>query len=192
MSKKKKNNNEPKLYHNGFPIDSTGELWFLYWCEELKNLGYIDKIERGKSYLLCNGLINSYLVQLKTKAKSMTETILMPHSYTSDFTITWKDEGKELFCNKFGEKWKNYFICTENLQSHVECKPEFDFNNMERLAKVNIKFVWDKYQDFIQIVTNTDLFKNTFVPEVLIKTKVGKDRKFNFKVRTLNEFIHAK
>lgn len=186
---KTKNKNEPKLEYEGFPLDSIGELHFLFWCEELKEKGFIKEIKRGKSYLLCDGLINSYLVQLKTKAKSMTQTIMMPHSYTSDFIIEWTEKGKEIFCNQFGEKWEKYFLCDKNLSSNIEAKPSFDQNNMERLAKINIKFVWDKYKDFIQIVKNEDLFKQTFVPTKLITTKHGKNRKFKFKVKTINEYL---
>ena len=47
----------------------------------------------------------------------------------------------------------------------------------------------DKYKDFIQIVKNEDLFKQTFVPEKLIITKLGKNRKFNFKVRKIDEYL---
>lgn len=174
----------------GIPIESVGEQYFLYWCLELKENGYIKNVLRGKSYLLCEALVNSYFVQLKTKSKSMTETILMPHTYTSDFIIEWTEKGKELFCNKFGEKWVKYFICNNSLITHIENKPsEFDFNNMERLAKVNIKFVWDKYKDFIQIVKNDDLFKSTFTPKKIIYKKNGEERARKFKVKTLEEFI---
>ncbi len=192
MSKKNKNKQQnkedPSFYHNGFPLDSKGEYDFLMWCEELKEAGFIDKIERGKSYLLCNGLTNSYLVQLKTKCKSMTQTIMMPHSYTSDFTITFTEQGRKIFCSKFGEKWEKLFMSNDGIV-HIENKPNFDQNNMERLARVNVKFVWDKYQEFVHIVKNDDIFRKTFLPQILVKTKQGKDRVWHFKIRTLNEFL---
>jgi len=193
MSKKNKyknyNKDEPKFHHGGFPLESIGELNFLYWAEELKENGFIKEIKRGKSYLLCEGLTNSYMVQLKTKAKTATQNILMPHSYTSDFTLVWEPKGAELFCNKFGEKWVKPFICDENLVSHLENKPGFDFANMSRLAKINVKFVWSKYKEFVQITVNDEIFQKTFVPKILLNTKHGKKRVFKWNPRSLEEYV---
>lgn len=182
-----------QLYHNGIPIDSQGEDWFLYWCDELIEAGYINKVERGKSYLLSDALYNNYVEQLKTKSKPKSEVVLHGHSYNLDFEVHWKYKAKNVFLDIFGEKWTKFFIVKDdkfgNFVSYIECKPAFDFQNMQRLATNCIKSLYDKHGIFCQMVKNEDLFKKTFVPKALLKLKNGNKRPFKFKVRTLEEFL---
>lgn len=176
---------------NGIPIDSIGEMYFAWYFEELKNHGYVKDYKRGKSYLLSDSLVNSYVVQLKTKSKPMHEVVLMGHSYNLDYEIEWTDLGAKLFCSRFGEKLTKAFVCNDLNISHLEAKPEYDFNNMTRLATLNIKWLYQKYGIYTQIVTPERIFKKTFTPKLMLKTKTGKDRKINFAVRSLEEYINT-
>ena len=73
--------------------------------------------------------------------------------------------------------------------SFIENKPEFDFANMTRLVGLNIKWMWQNYGIFVQLVKNRELFEETFTPKAILKTKTGKVRVFKHKVRTLEEYL---
>lgn len=181
-------NKKQNIIHN-LPVDSKGEEEFVVWMQECKENNLIVDFRRGKSYLLSNALHNNYVTQLKTKSKSSTQLILHGHSYNLDFEITWTEKGKELFCNTFGEKFTKVFICDQDNISYIETKPPFDFNNMTRLAVLNIKWLWDKYKVFCQIITNDELFKKTFVPKSLLLYKNGKPKNYKFKIKTIEQIL---
>lgn len=189
MSKtKKKKKYEEEV--NGLPVDSIGEVYFAWYFEELKQSGYVQDYKRGQSYLLSDSLINNYVVQLKTKSKPMHEVVLMGHSYNLDYEVTWTDLGVKHFCNKFGEKFTKPFVCDSNNKSYFEAKPSYDFNNMTRLATLNVKWLYQKYGIYTQVIVPERIFKKTFTPKLMLKTKTGKDRKLNFKVRSLEEYLN--
>lgn len=190
---KQKKNKKSKVLKTrtylGIPVDSDGEIHFIMWMEELKQNGYIKEYKRGESILLSNSVTNNYVQQLKTKSKPCHHTILMGHSYSWDFTIEWTELGLQYFVNKFGEKWEKPFLINSNSMSYIECKPPFDFQNMSRLAVLNIKWVWEKCQIFIQMVKNEELFEKTFTPKQYLITKSGKLRKTKHKIRSLEEYL---
>lgn len=176
-------------YYKDIPTDSQGEKEFCIWMEECKEHGLIKEYRRGQSYLLSDVLYNNYVEQLKTRSKPKAQIILRGHSYNLDFEIEWTELGKQVLCNTFGEKLTKVFICDKNNISYVETKPSFDFNNMTRLAVLNIKWLWDKYKIFCQIIMNHDLFKKTFVPKSLLYNKQGKPMSYKFQVRTIDNFL---
>lgn len=173
-------------------LDSQGEVDFCHYLQELKDNGYVKKFDRAETINLSKAMTNVFPVQLKTKSKKVVKTVLQKHDYTYDFDIFWTEKGLKYFCNKLGEEdWtKPFLINTENL-SQIENKPEFDFSNMTRLVNLNVKWMWDKYGIFIQVVKNKDLFTETFTPKTLLKTKTGKTRVFKWKVRTLEDYIKS-
>lgn len=187
MGKKKKVKLEEV---NGIPVDSIGEVYFAWYFQELKDNGLVKEYKRGQSYLLSDSLVNNYVMQLKTKSKPAQETILMGHSYNLDYEVEWTDEGVKHFCSKLGEKITKPFICTQDNKSYFEAKPIFDFNNMSRLATLNIKWLYQKYGIYTQLVVPEKIFAKTFTPQLMLKTKTGKDRKLNFKVRSLEQFLN--
>lgn len=190
---KQKKNKKPKAIKTrtylGIPVDSDGEIHFIMWMEELKQNGYIKEYKRGESILLSNSVTNNYVQQLKTKSKPCHHTILMGHSYSWDFTIEWTELGLQYFVSRFGEKWEKPFLINSKSMSFIECKPPFNFQNMSRLAVLNIKWVWEKCQIFIQMVKNEELFEKTFTPKQYLTTKSGKPRKTKHKIRTLQEYL---
>ena len=198
----KKNNKKKKeqLNYMGMDLDSLEELSFCFWCEELIEAGYISKVTRAKSYLLTDGIHNtySYVKQLKTKSKpiSSTQTILQGSSYNPDFHIYWTPKGIEKFCWQIGTNSKcdklfiNDLHFVLNGYTTVEIKPTFDQNGMERLFKNNQKFLYDKYMIFANLVKPQHLFEATFTPEKYHYTaKTKQKRKITFKTRTLKEYL---
>ena len=175
-------------------LDSQGEVDFCYYLEELQESGYIQEFKRGETLELSRGLNHWYDIHLKTKIKKANETIFREHVYTYDFKIEWSEKGKELFVNTLyhGKKWEKPFLIWSDSISYIECKPSnFDFNNMTRLVKLNIKWVWEKYNFYVQLIENEKLFKETFVPKKLLLTKTGKTKTFKFPVKTLEEYIKS-
>ena len=118
------------------------------------------------------------------------DTILMGHSYNLDYEVKWTDLGVKRFCNKFGERFTKPFVCDNNNVSYFEAKPQYDFNSMTRLATLNIKWLYQKYGIYTQVIIPERIFKKTFTPKLMLKTKTGKDRKLNFFVRTLEEYLN--
>lgn len=188
MAKKK----DKQKHYNGFPVDSDGEMYFIMWMQELKDNGYIKSYERGQSILLSDSLTNNYAIQLKTRSKPARQTVLMGHSYNWDFTIYWTQLGIKYFVNKFGEKWEKPFLINTVDNSFIECKPQFDFQNMNRLATLNIKWCWETKNIFIQMIKNIELFEKTFTPKAYEKTKTGKSRDMKHTFRTLEQYIKSK
>jgi len=187
MSKKK--NKDPIVYR-GLQCDSIGEFNFILWMEELEQTGFINSFKRGDSYLLSDALINNYAINLKTRSKPAKQTILAGHSYTLDFVIEWNLKAKGIFYSIFGEKVTTDIIADSQSISYIENKPIFDFNNMGRLATINVKWLYVKHGIYANVVKNDYLFKNTFVPQKLLINKNGTEKKHNFKVRTLEQYLN--
>lgn len=195
----KKKDKEPLVY-NDIPCDSLEELAFCQWCHELQETGFIEKVERGKSYQLTDGYSKVWkeTIHLKTKDKIVDkkQVILKPSIYTPDFLIYWNKKGLDKFCSnifldiKCDKIFINDIMLTDNHFTTVEVKPIYDQNNMERLCINNQKFLFDKYFIYVNIIKPTDLFEKTFTPkEYLLTTKTKQKRKLNFEVRSLNEYL---
>lgn len=182
--------------YKGIAYDSLEELAFLQWASELQRAGYIKSIERAESMLLCGPMYIDYAQQLVTKSKPMSQTVLHGHSYTPEFKIIWDKKALDRIVSIIGEKkkfdkillgsWEN---STEDFVTIVEIKPLWDQNNMERLFRVNQKWMWDKYQIFVNLIKCPELFAKTFTPGEYLTTKSGKSRLIRWKVKSMYSFL---
>ena len=139
----------------------------------------------------------------RVEDKILTQTILQPSSYTPDFIIYWEPKAIGIFVSKESKtvgKIITPFLCTDDeLISIVETKGTFDMGNMTRLANNNIKFVYEKYNVYIDMIKVPAIFKKTFTPDRYYMTdKSFKTRKINYGTknkiigpRTLREFINS-
>jgi hypothetical protein len=210
-AKRKEPKAATKGEYNSIEYDSLDELGALQWLFELKNQGYITKIERAESFLLCDGVTNDYaeLKKSKVSSKPMQQTILHGHSYTPEFKVLWTIDGARKFVwdpesrTKFdklfigwhgdsddwdGEVPKNKYPCI----CYIEVKPSFDRNNMERLFKLNQKWMWQQHEIFVNLVKINDLFQKTFTPKGYLRTPTGRTRILKWKPRTLNNYLNDK
>lgn len=201
-----------KRVYRDIECDSDEEVYFLMWCFELQERGYIDKVERAPTFKLTDGWINEYEEQLKTKTKIKHQTILQPSEYTPDFLLTFsEDKYKKLVWLKstlrIEDKMDKLFIGTNDArifltsgydngnsgfpytQALIEVKPRFDANSMTRLFKNNQKFLYDKYGIFVNLVKIPDIFITTFTPKEYTKTSGGKDKKINYKITYIENFL---
>lgn len=200
---KKKN----KLSYRGIECDSQEEIYFLQWLQYFRDSGVIAPIERSKSFLLSEPLVEKEIIQLKTKTKEIEKTILHGHIYTPEFRIkTYQFTGMErrehtqrdVLVAKLSSFL--YKIFRDNIEIdcpieevgtyfYFEVKPSWDQNNMTRLFKINQKWTYSKYGIFVNLVKPIELFKQTFVPTEYLKTPTGKVKKINFKYKTFEEWI---
>lgn len=184
--------------YKGILYDSMEEKYFLMWAFELKSQGLISSIKRADSYLLSDALLINYAEQLKTKSAPRTQILLRGHSYTPEFIIEWTEVGRKKLTWVLGSSIQNTkpFVAhrTVNFSYHsiVEIKPTFDQNNMERLFKINQKWMWQKHGIFVNLIKPQELFQKTFTPNEYLLTTTGKRRVINFKIINLFEFLNKK
>jgi hypothetical protein len=199
-------------------FDSHEEQYMDWWLQELKALGYIKEIiHQPTAYPLSSQVNVDYFEPYKKKegGKLVSEEILPPHVYTPDVKVIWDESAIGLFATPLhseARKKKNRsfqtIICQDvevtetgkgaevkfHYYSIIEVKPSFDQNNMTRLAKINIKWVWEKHGDFVNIIIPEQHFHKTFTPQKFLFTnKSGQPRKIKYKnIVTLKEFLSKK
>lgn len=185
---------------NSIEYDSLEELYVLQWLFELKSTGYITSIKRSESFLLCDSVVNNYAEQMKkVSSRPKTQTILHGHSYTPEFVVVWnwqKARDKFLDFIDAHQKMDKSLICSHygsaDYITYIEVKPMWDQNNMERLFKLNQKWMWDKHAIFVNLVKVGELFPRTFTPKAYLTTPTGRPRMLRWKPRSLFDFINNK
>jgi hypothetical protein len=197
-TKKKEPKKATKGIYKEIEYDSLEELAMLQWLFELKAAGYIKKIARAESYLLSMAYVNDYVENMKrVSSKPMTQTLLHGHSYTPEFEVHWDKKALDKFIWMSGQgKMTKVFIGYEfennpgSYVTYIEVKPLFDQNNMERLFKLNQKWMWQNYSIFINLVKVKDLFEKTFTPKEYLTTPSGKKRVLKWKPKTLFSYVN--
>lgn len=203
------------LVYKGVKFDSDEEVFFAMWCEELQKAGLIKFWDRIDTAIpMTSGLSMDYtqVKQLKTKTKveKKTKVFLRPSEYTYDFKVCFTEKGQQLLCSshKNFEPHRPFFTHIVDPVTLVhaalfEIKPAFDQNNMERLFKINQKFLWHYKKIFVNLVEPIELFKKTFLPleaesyfryKVLPKKAMAKgkkkgDFKFDWTPKTLKQYL---
>lgn len=201
VSKRKVPKRATKGVFNAIEYDSLEELAMLQWLFELKNQGFIRSIKRAESYLLCDSLVNNYAEQTTKKVSSVpkTQTLLHGHSYTPEFEVVWDyDKARDIFLwdHRSSTKFDKIFIgekifgYTRDFVTCIEVKPSFDQNNMERLFKLNQKWMWEKHKIFVNLVKVQELFPKTFTPKAYHTTPTGRVRLMKWKPKTLFNFLN--
>lgn len=168
-------------------LDSNEELFFWWWCEELQDKGYILKhVREPKSFVLSDTV--KYL-HIK-KNKPTESTLLREHHYTPDSGIIWTNKAIGIFTEVTETLVSKLLISDSTNTCYVEVKPSYDQNNMTRLFTINQKWIYQKYDIYINKVIPEKLFEQTFTPTRFLFTNKSKQkRKIKFKVRTLQEYL---
>lgn len=196
--------NTKTISHDGKEFGSWEEIYFYWWMKELQVHGYIqDIVLQPKSFELSGQVKVPYVKPMKRVADKHLEHLLLDsHEYTTDAQIIWNYTAVGLFT--FGlnqatsrphtkEEVKlipaNEDGATGTLYSFIEVKPKFNMHNMIREAKINQKWVMEKYNRFVDIIVPEKLFKRTFTPERYLVTNISmKARKLDYDPITLSEF----
>jgi hypothetical protein len=177
-------------------FDSNEEMYFSRYLNELKGKKYIDSWKTiNEPYNLTTGIKHEYVKPMKkVDDKVLEQTILSPSVYTPDFMIVWNSKANNIFVqkiNKGNKKITTPFICDDEGISIVETKGQFDRSNMTRLAINNIKFLYEKYNIYVNLIKVPGIFKKTFTPDRYLMTdKTFKPRKLNYKPKTIREYVN--
>jgi hypothetical protein len=183
--------------------DSNDEMYFHWYLMTLKEHNFILEYElQPKPFILSEPIVSKYVKPMKrVEDKILKYTILNGHVYTPDAKIIWNPNRAK------GILYDNFIFDIDNIPtterhdtlsfiaildiSYIEIKPSHDFQNMTRLVKLNQKWVFDKYKEFVNIITPQKLFNETFTPSRYFYTdKSSQQRKLNYKnIKTIDEFI---
>lgn len=200
------------LVYRGVKFDSDEEVFVAMWLQELQEAGFVKRWSKMElPFPMTSGLKRNYVkeTQLKTKIRRepKEQILLRPSEYTPDFVVNFSESGVEKFVGLLepASEFRPGMLFYKNTPGVViEVKPEFDQQNMERLFKLNQKFLWDKEKIFVNLVEPVALFKKTFIPLAAIphfkykvstkkmaaKGKMKGDWKLNYVPKTLNEFLY--
>ncbi|MFT7282456.1 MAG: hypothetical protein ACI9DM_002191 [Cyclobacteriaceae bacterium] len=179
--------------------DSDEEVYFTWYLDELVEAGMVKYYFKNTSPIkLTSEVTHNYVKKMKRVAdKQLTQTILKGSEYTPDFDIFFTAQAKGIFVSQIGdgtEKIDTPFIADASFPLvSVETKGSFDQNNMTRLVRNNIKFLYQRHGIFINLLMVPDIFKKTFTPQrYLLTNKTKKPRTINFKTISLDQFINSK
>ncbi len=181
---------KPKLSYRDIECDSYSELYALQWLFELKDKGFITTIERSPSFRLSEPYkVNiTQVKELKTKTKYIEKevTVLHEHIYTPEFKLVLDDEFIPLLYPKTPIHISDWI----SLVCYIEVKNDgYDFNNMTRLNQLNRKWLYEKHNVLVSLIKPLELMKKTFTPKEYLITPTGKQKKINWWVRSLDEWL---
>ena len=179
---------------------SDEEKYFAWYLDELSKVEIVKRwMYESHTFTLSKSKTYPILRQLKTKARIDQLSLMDEHVYTPDFLIEWNENALNKFvriiqdetcpvkCPFFAVRGKQ----DNKLYTFIEIKPNFDQHGMERLFRINQKWMYDKYDLFIQLIKPLKLFERTFTPERFLKCdKVDRLRKIDFKIKSLNEYLY--
>lgn len=185
------------IFYGYMKLDSMEELYICYYLQELQDFGFIHSWDRSGSFYLSDALDGHYteITQLKTKQKVTDKRvcILESHLYTPDFKIIFTDKYKTLL-SIFPDDYRkgHLFVAhehTDGFLCYLESKPDYDKFNMERIFRVNQKWVFKEHQKIVNLVKFKALFKSTFTPKKYLLTDTfSSGRKINWKIKTIEEY----
>jgi len=167
---------------------SDEELEVYCWLKEAEEKHLVSDIKYEKSvFELSQNQDISYLTQLKTKTKICSKHLLKPHIYTPDFEF-----------NVTGICMYQFFINTSYLHKEtviIDVKGSFNkFGDPKQFA-INQKWVYSKFDEYIEKIVPEKLFKKTFAPKICLFTPSTGKRSTSKKVKgckSINEFMEER
>ena len=198
-AKKIKKPKEPKVgKYLGVDYESFCELSCLFFAEELMRQGYVDRVERSPSYLLCDPVQNTYAEQLKRGSKQVTQTISLGVTYTPDYDIYFTSKALGLFCWELGssEKWDKSLLVVQKVgelyRACCEVKPDFQRASTTPKSVQSMKWLMQKRGVFVNLFRPNRIFEGLFVPDKYRITERGTPRILKFKALTLQQYLKIK
>lgn len=202
-TKRIKKPTEPKVgKYIGVEYESFCELSCLFFAEELMKDGYVEKVERSPSYMLCDPVQNTYALQLKRGSKHETQTISNGVSYTPDYDIYFTDKAIGKFCWELGSgtKWDKNLLVAQKVLSNgktlyracVEVKPDFSRNSTTPKSVQSMKWLMQRLGVFVNLFRPNRIFEGLFVPGKYLTTERGTPRKLKFRPKNLGEYLKYK
>lgn len=182
----------------GNEYESFCELSCLFFSEELMKLGYVARVERSPSYVLCDPIQNTFAVQLKRGSKQETQTISQGVSYTPDYDIYFTDKALGIFCWELGSstKWDKSLLVVQRVgelyRACCEVKPDFQRNSTTPKSVQSMKWLMQRRGVYVNLFRPNRIFEGLFVPEKYLLTERGTPRILKFKPKTLQQYLKGK
>lgn len=186
----------------GLEYESFCELSCIFFAEELIKLGYVDRIERSPSYLLCDPIHNTYVEQLKRGSKSVTQTVCLGVSYTPDFDIYFTQKAVGVFCWVLGSgaKYDKDLLVAQPWTGQMnnvgllykatcEVKPDFQRNSTTPKSVQSMRWLMQKHGVFTNLFRPNRIFEGLFVPGKYMTTERGTKRILKFTPRNLQKYL---
>lgn len=188
------------------------ELFFSYYLDELKENGLIERYEyEPETFELSPEVTFNYVktTQLKAKVKTenKTKALLHKHNYTPDFKIIPTSWG--YMSNIFEDSLQEFpiFVTSkvkDKYYSYIDIKGQHAGKLSTAVTfPLNQKWMYDKHSIYVQKIKPFDLFKETFMPKLVIEEmkykrdywKKGKllgkkgDSRLDYKPLTIKEWL---
>lgn len=163
-------------------FDSYEEIDFYQWCEEAVEYNVISKYEyQPEPFVLSEKVAIKVAKKLKTKTKIVNKHLFHPHVYTPDFIIYPTEGYKNIFEN---------ILISNSEEYYIDIKGSFQMYDGKRSFSINRKWIWDKYNIYINEVIPKSFFKLTWVPNLaLYSPKNRKIRKKYKECKLIQEII---
>ena len=198
-TRKIKKPKEPKIgQYLGVDYESFCELSCLFFAEELMKDGYVVKVERSPSYLLCDPVQNTYAEQLKKGSKQVTQTVSLGVTYTPDYDIYFTEKALGLFCWELGsdKKWDKSLLVAQKVgelyRACCEVKPDFQRASTTPKSVQSMKWLMQKKGVFVNLFRPNRMFEGLFVPNKYRITERGTPRLLKFKALNLQQYLKSK
>jgi hypothetical protein len=198
-TKRIKKPKEPKVgKYIGNEYESFCELSCLFFAEELMKAGYVEKVERSPSYLLCDPVQSTYAEQLKKGSKQVTQTVALGVTYTPDYDIYFNEKALGVFCWELGSsvKWDKNLLVTQKVgelyRACCEVKPDFQRASTTPKSVQSMKWLMQKRGVFVNLFRPNRMFEGLFVPDRYRITERGTPRVLKFKALNLQQYLKSK
>lgn len=189
-------------------LDSWEEWYFVCYLKELINSGIaLDADKNERPIVLFRKMTHASTVHMKTKQDVKFRHLLNGHEYKPDFNINWNPKYKDLFfslLNSGQHKHKHKIPFISSMGNYhssiIEVKGGFTQVDQMHKTNMNIKWVYDQAQMYIQLVKVPKIFEETFTPKEYMKDMVYKvgnknegikkgDSRIKFNARTIEEYM---
>ena len=151
-----------------YGFDSQEEVWFSAWLHEAQEKGYVIYHKyHPSSFLLSVNQTYKVEKQLKTKVKVIHKHLLRPHWYQADFKVAFSKSFLESFKTKLYSTGEYYWIDIKGQYANAR-------NSSAVTFPINQKWVYEKYNVFVNKVVPERFFKHTWVPNGVRVGKRGK------------------
>ena len=159
-----------KPTYNGIVFDSEDEIQMMKWCEEAKNNGFIkDFIYHPEPFSLSDfvyeHISSTKILKTKTIQETKRRTLLQPCTYKPDFVLIEPIP----FIHKL------FRGVSDEREVLIDIKGSFCVQTAQmQVFSIVRKWVYQKYEKFVNKVIIKDFFTKTFAPESVRIGKSGK------------------
>jgi hypothetical protein len=172
-----------KPTYKGVEYDSNEEIEFYQWIEEACDNNLIIGFNyQPTSFELSVKKIKCVTKRMKTKTKKIEKHLLHPHKYTADFDILFTIKGIEC---------ELPFTLASDGNAVIDIKGSFNQYGGDREFSINQKWVYEKYEVYVNKVVPEKLFKATWCPALARLTpKTKQEKKKYSKCKTIAEYLN--